>query len=64
MLVAWRDFVAEVDPDVVIGYNIANFDLPYLMDRAKALKASKFPFLGRLNGQYRHVLNTPQTPRE
>ncbi|KAG9037465.1 DNA-directed DNA polymerase delta [Tulasnella sp. JGI-2019a] len=50
MLEGWRDFVAEVDPDVVIGYNIANFDLPYLMDRAKALKAMNFPFLGRLNG--------------
>jgi DNA polymerase delta subunit 1 len=48
MLHAWRDFVEEVDPDVVIGYNIANFDFPYLMDRAKHLNAKKFPFLGRL----------------
>lgn len=48
MLQAWRDFIEEVDPDVVIGYNIANFDLPYLMDRAKHLNAKKFPFLGRM----------------
>lgn len=48
MLQAWRDFVEEVDPDVVIGYNISGFDFPYLIDRAKALKATKFPFLGRL----------------
>lgn len=48
MLHKWRDFVEEVDPDVVIGYNIANFDLPYLMERAKAVKADRFPFLGRL----------------
>ncbi|KAG7093781.1 DNA-directed DNA polymerase delta [Marasmius oreades] len=48
MLVAWRDFVSEVDPDLVIGYNISNFDFPYLMDRAEALKAKKFPYLGRL----------------
>lgn len=48
MLQAWRDFVEEVDPDVVIGYNIANFDLPYLMDRASHLNAKKFPYLGRL----------------
>lgn len=48
MLVKWRQFIEEVDPDLVIGYNIANFDLPYLMDRAKALKAGEFPFLGRL----------------
>jgi len=50
MLQAWRDFIEEVDPDVVIGYNIANFDFPYLMDRAKHLKANKFPFLGRVKG--------------
>lgn len=49
MLQAWRDFVNEVDPDVVIGYNIAGFDLPYLLDRAKALHINKFPYLGRLN---------------
>ena len=48
MLDAWRDFVNEVDPDVVIGYNIANFDLPYLIDRANAVKAKEFPKLGRM----------------
>ena len=48
MLQKWRDFVERVDPDVIIGYNIANFDLPYLLDRAKALKANQFPYLGRL----------------
>lgn len=48
MLQRWRDFVEEVDPDVVIGYNIAGFDFPYLMDRAKALKLERFPFLGRM----------------
>lgn len=51
MLVAWRKFVAEADPDVVIGYNIAGFDLPYLLDRAKALKVdNQFCQLGRLVG--------------
>lgn len=53
MLQKWRDFVEEVDPDVVIGYNIAGFDFPYLIDRAKALKAVKFPYLGRLKGRSR-----------
>jgi hypothetical protein len=52
MLQKWRDFVEEVDPDVVIGYNISNFDFPYLMDRAKALDVTKFPYLGRLKGRY------------
>lgn len=52
MLLAWREFVEKVDPDVVIGYNISNFDFPYLMDRAKALKINKFPYLGRLKGWF------------
>ena len=47
LLEAWSDFVQRVDPDVVIGYNISNFDFPYLLDRAKALKVTTFPFLGR-----------------
>lgn len=41
MLLAWRDFLQAVDPDVIIGYNIANFDFPYLLDRAKHLKVDK-----------------------
>jgi len=51
LLLAWRDFVEMVDPDVVIGYNISMFDFPYLIDRAKALKLSGFPFLGRLKSE-------------
>lgn len=37
LLRRWRQFVMETDPDVLIGYNITNFDLPYLVDRANAL---------------------------
>ncbi|KAG9781326.1 DNA polymerase delta catalytic subunit [Exophiala dermatitidis] len=48
MLMAWRDFLEKVDPDVIIGYNIANFDFPYLLDRAKHLKLQKFPYWSRL----------------
>ena len=48
MLLAWRDFLEKVDPDVIIGYNIANFDFPYLLDRAKHLKCLKFPYWSRL----------------
>ena len=50
MLMAWRDFLEKVDPDVIIGYNIANFDFPYLLDRAKHLKCAKFPYWSRLKG--------------
>lgn len=35
MLLQWRSFVVAVDPDIIAGYNIANFDIPYLLNRAK-----------------------------
>lgn len=51
LLLEWRKFVETVDPDMIIGYNISNFDLPYLLDRAKALKIPDFAFLGRLRSK-------------
>ena len=44
----WRDLVIESDPDIIIGYNIVNFDLPYLIERAETLNIKEFPFWGRL----------------
>ena len=38
LLLAWRSLVQHTDPDVMIGYNSQNFDFPYLLDRAEALK--------------------------
>jgi DNA polymerase delta subunit 1 len=48
LLEQWQEFFAAVDPDIVIGYNINGFDLPYLLDRADVLKVLKFPYLGRI----------------
>ena len=48
MLLEWRNFLQEIDPDVVIGYNIANFDFPYLLNRARHLKVARFPYWSRL----------------
>ncbi|XP_053546791.1 DNA polymerase delta catalytic subunit [Bombina bombina] len=48
LLKAWAEFVRTIDPDIITGYNIQNFDLPYLINRAQALKVSTFPFLGRI----------------
>ncbi|KAG5529015.1 hypothetical protein RHGRI_029623 [Rhododendron griersonianum] len=31
VLLGWRDLIREVDPDIIIGYNICKFDLPYLI---------------------------------
>lgn len=44
----WRDLMIETDPDVIIGYNMINFDLPYLIKRAETLKVDDFPFWGRV----------------
>ena len=44
----WRDLVIESDPDIIIGYNIVNFDLPYLIQRAEALQIADFPYWGRI----------------
>ncbi|KAF7862608.1 hypothetical protein EAF04_007481 [Stromatinia cepivora] len=48
MLSKWRDFLEEVDPDIIIGYNIANFDFPYLLARADHLKIKNFSQWTRL----------------
>ena len=51
LLQAWQEFLLKVDPDVIIGYNIANFDFTYLLDRAAHLKLPRFPFWSRLKGK-------------
>lgn len=55
MLMNWKDFVTKADPDVIIGYNTANFDLPYLINRAAALKLEKFPYFGRLTSTKQEI---------
>nr|BAJ78733.1 DNA polymerase delta catalytic subunit [Lepidocampa weberi] len=48
LLEKWAEFVRQVDPDLITGYNINNFDLPYLLNRAKCLGSKHFSFLGRV----------------
>lgn len=50
MLMAWRNFLEKVDPDIIIGYNIANFDFPYLLERAEHLKMTGFHYWSRTRG--------------
>jgi len=38
LLDAWAQFVAAEDPDILLGYNLINFDLPYLAKRCEHLK--------------------------
>lgn len=58
MLEAWARFVRESDPDMLTGYNIANFDIPYLLNRATALKLRKFSLLGRVIGSHTTMKKT------
>mmetsp|Transcript_600 Transcript_600/g.1850 ORF Transcript_600/g.1850 Transcript_600/m.1850 type:complete len:1054 (-) Transcript_600:39-3200(-) len=49
LLLSFRDFVQAVDADILTGYNIVNFDLPYLLDRADAIRINyDFCKIGRL----------------
>ncbi|KAK3359223.1 DNA polymerase family B-domain-containing protein [Lasiosphaeria hispida] len=48
MLAAWQEFLIKVDPDIITGYNISNFDFPYLLDRARYLKVKGFEYWTRL----------------
>ncbi|CAI6100323.1 hypothetical protein V2G26_008336 [Clonostachys chloroleuca] len=48
LLSEWQKFIVKVDPDVITGYNIANFDIPYLIDRAKHLKVHGFEYWTRI----------------
>ncbi|XP_004365086.2 DNA polymerase delta1 catalytic subunit [Capsaspora owczarzaki ATCC 30864] len=50
LLRKWADFFRVVDADIVTGYNVINFDLGYLLNRAATLKVASFPFLGRIRG--------------
>ncbi|PRW18348.1 DNA polymerase delta catalytic subunit [Chlorella sorokiniana] len=51
LLLRWRDLVLEADPDIIIGYNIVNFDLPYLLNRADTLKIPQFWTWGRIRNR-------------
>lgn len=35
MLLAFRQFFLSVDPDVLVGYDLASHDIPFLLSRAK-----------------------------
>lgn len=52
LLLRWRDLVLEADPDVIIGYNMVNFDLPYLLNRAETLGIPQFWTWGRIRNRW------------
>jgi DNA polymerase elongation subunit (family B) len=50
LLDAFAEYVRKSDPDVISGYNINNFDLPYLIRRAEKVGACDLAYLGRTRG--------------
>ena len=47
-----------VDPDIMTGYNIVNFDLPYIIERAEFLKINRFPTLSKLRDHMSKIRST------
>mmetsp|Transcript_6047 Transcript_6047/g.15029 ORF Transcript_6047/g.15029 Transcript_6047/m.15029 type:complete len:1171 (-) Transcript_6047:183-3695(-) len=66
MLMKWRTFLEAADPDVITGYNVQNFDIPYLLDRAETLgkgrhgdsKIRNFALWGRIKGSRAKMRDT------
>ncbi|CAG9334215.1 unnamed protein product [Blepharisma stoltei] len=58
MLMGWKEFVLSVDPDIITGYNILNFDYGYIFKRAEKLKLKKFPFFGRVKNTETKIKDT------
>lgn len=64
LLLAWRKVVFEdIDPDILTGYNIYQFDLPYIAKRAKTILTQAdrqfYQFGRRANDMSRFRLPTP-----
>lgn len=52
LLIGWQEFINEIDPDVITGYNTLSFDDHYLAERANVrLCWPRFSKLGRIIGQ-------------
>lgn len=67
LLLKWRVFLQACDPDIITGYNVQNFDIPYILDRADALckrdksikdKMKDFKKWGRIRASYAKMKET------
>lgn len=52
-----------LDPDIITGYNIVNFDLPYIMGRAETLKLADYPKFGRIKEVFTKVKDSTFTSK-
>lgn len=52
LLLAWKDMMTRMDPDVVIGYNIFGFDFAYMVQRAQEVGCEEaFMKVGRFKNR-------------
>lgn len=63
LLYAWREFVRLVDPDMITGYNIVNFDIPYIIGRAETLKLPDYSKFGRIKNVFTKVKDSTFTSK-
>lgn len=47
LLRSFQRFIQFIDPEIITGYNICGFDIPYLVERAQFIKTGEFCELGR-----------------
>lgn len=47
LLLEFQKFLLAYDPDFILGYNIINFDLKYILTRAEVLKIQGYGTFGR-----------------
>lgn len=48
MLLNWSDMMRALDPDILVGYNICDFDYPFLIERARVLGIQDRFIIGRI----------------
>ena len=48
VLNSFHEAIIKLDPDLVTGWNVNGFDWPYLLERAKRLQLSSFPYIDRM----------------
>ena len=61
VLLAWKRLLRDVDPDLLLGYNIWGFDLRYLHDRAQEIGCyEKFKYLGRMKNYASELVEKEQ----
>lgn len=48
---AFARFLRDLDPDIISGYNINRFDIPYLLRRAEVLGVEDFALFSRLRNE-------------